>query len=315
MQPVLAGSKPPKETTMFNFKHFIFGGLVAALLITGSHAAQVPNPINTPTSYTSGDFIILTGQQATDSGYNVSSFLTSADIGVTVQAWDTDLDQYATLSGSANLVPYYTGSHTMSTFTCTSTCRSLLDDTSTSAMATTLGLVIGTNVEAWDADLDGLAGLGNGIPKRTGGTWGTATSGTDFAPATSGSALQAGNGAGGFTAVSLDPSLVYSGGTLSIGNITSSVFTSSGSLTNAYTFVLCDATSADVVLTVPLGSTYPKKEYVVKRIDSSIHKCSVTMSGSDTLDADTNWDIINQWSSLDFWNVGGTSTWYIRSAL
>jgi len=68
---------------------------------------------------------------------------------------------------------------------------------------TALGLVIGTNVEAWDADLDALAALSStaGILKRTGaGAFGLAASGTDYAPATSGSAAQLGNGAGGFSA-------------------------------------------------------------------------------------------------------------------
>ena len=37
-----------------------------------------------------------------------------------------------------------------------------------------LSLVVGTNVQAWDADLDGLAALGNGLPVRN-GTWGSAT--------------------------------------------------------------------------------------------------------------------------------------------
>ena len=37
---------------------------------------------------------------------------------------------------------------------------------------TDLGLVIGTNVQAWDADLDSLAALGNGLPYRAGGVWG-----------------------------------------------------------------------------------------------------------------------------------------------
>ncbi|NDF54302.1 MAG: hypothetical protein EB145_08920, partial [Proteobacteria bacterium] len=43
--------------------------------------------------------------------------------------------------------------------------------TSASAARTNLGLAIGTNVQAWDADLDALGALGNGLPYRSGGTW------------------------------------------------------------------------------------------------------------------------------------------------
>jgi hypothetical protein len=98
-------------------------------------------------------------------------------IGSDVQAWSAVLDDIGGVTQAADKVPYFNTSTTASTFTVTSTARSLLDDTSTSAMRSTLGLAIGTNVQPYDADLSGLAGMStDGIVVRTGnGTYSNRT--------------------------------------------------------------------------------------------------------------------------------------------
>jgi hypothetical protein len=98
-------------------------------------------------------------------------------IGTDVQAHSAVLDDIGGVTQAEDKVPYFNSSSTASTFTVTSTARSLLDDTTTSAMRSTLGLAIGSNVQPFDADLSALASVStNGILVRTGN--GTATART-----------------------------------------------------------------------------------------------------------------------------------------
>lgn len=69
-----------------------------------------------------------------------SGALSAIDIGVTVQAWDADLDQFAALAPTNN--SFLVGDGTDWTLESGATARA------------TLGLTIGTHVQAWDAQLD-----------------------------------------------------------------------------------------------------------------------------------------------------------------
>ncbi len=79
-------------------------------------------------------------------------------IGTNVQAYDAGLQSIAGLTTLADRMIYTTASDVYAVTTLTSFARTLLDDADAAAMRTTLGLVIGTNVQAYNTNLDAFAG-------------------------------------------------------------------------------------------------------------------------------------------------------------
>lgn len=93
---------------------------------------------------------------------------------------------------------------------------------------------------------DTITGLSTtGLVKRTGAnTLAIATSGTDYAPATSGSSILYGNAAGGFSNVTIGTGVSFSGGTLSATGLGGTVTTfSSGSLSPLFNTSVATATT------------------------------------------------------------------------
>lgn len=92
-------------------------------------------------------------------------------IGSDVQAFHANLAALAGLALIADRLPYANGTGTLALATFTAFARTLLDDNNATTARATLGLTIGTHVQAYDAELAALAGLtsaANKLPYFTG---------------------------------------------------------------------------------------------------------------------------------------------------
>nr|BAR24658.1 phage-related tail fiber protein [uncultured Mediterranean phage uvMED] len=80
-------------------------------------------------------------------------------IGSDVQAHGAILDDLSGLTQASNKGVFFDTANSAATFDLTAAGRALLDDADAAAQRTTLGLAIGTDVQAFDAELAALAGL------------------------------------------------------------------------------------------------------------------------------------------------------------
>jgi len=101
------------------------------------------------------------GITATSTELNYTSGVTSpiqTQLG-NKQPLNSALTSISGLSTTADRMIYTTSSNSYAVTPLTSVARALLDDATVSDQRATLGVAIGTNVQAWDADLDAIAAL------------------------------------------------------------------------------------------------------------------------------------------------------------
>ncbi|HUC87733.1 MAG TPA: hypothetical protein VMR95_01110 [Candidatus Binatia bacterium] len=90
---------------------------------------------------------------------------------------------------------------------------------------------------------------------------------------------------------------------------TNTVGSTTYTITTSNCIVLANAASNNVAITLPLASSCTGYQFDVKRIDSSANTCSVTCSGSDTIDGQASISIPTQYLSMTL--ISNGSAWYI----
>jgi len=125
-------------------------------LFTAANAAAARGTLG---STTVGDAVFIAA--------NVAAAQTALSLvpGTNVQAYDATLTSIASKGTAADKALYTTGVDTWAETPLTAAGRALIDDADAAAQRTTLGLVIGTDVQAYDATLTSIASKGTAADK------------------------------------------------------------------------------------------------------------------------------------------------------
>lgn len=136
-----------------------------------SYTLTLPTSLSAGALYTSsggqlstGDLPVADGGTGASNSANARQNL-GLEIGTDILAYDAGLNSIAGLTTAADKMIYTTGSDTYAVTTITAAGRAILDDADAAAQRTSLGLAIGSDVQAYDAGLNSIAGLSTSADK------------------------------------------------------------------------------------------------------------------------------------------------------
>jgi len=92
-------------------------------------------------------------------------------------------------------------------------------------------------------------------------------------------------------------------------NLSTATKTSSYTISATDVVIFANASSASVAISLPTASSMAGYRFYIKRTDNSANTCSVTRSGTDTIDGMTSFTIDQQYTSMTV--VSDGSAWYI----
>lgn len=166
------GPRIPLTTSISGVLPVANGGYAGIHKVNGTAAPTVNEDSND--GYAVGSMWLDT---TADIAYVCLDASVGAAVWVRHQVYDAELAALAGLTSAADKGIQFTGSGTAGTYDLTAFAKTILDDANAAAVRSTIGTVIGTDVQAYDADLAALAGLTSAADKGIQFT-GSGTAGT-----------------------------------------------------------------------------------------------------------------------------------------